>query len=48
MQYHSIALPLIGSGSGNRGKQWSLNIIKQTLEAMDSDIEVIIVTYSRQ
>lgn len=41
----SIAMPLIGSGSGNRGKKWSLNLIENTLKSIDSGIDVTVVTY---
>jgi len=40
-----VAFPLIGSGSGNRGKKWSLHIMNSTLESIDSKAKVIIVKY---
>jgi len=43
--YQSIAFPLIGSGSGNRRKDWSLALITEALESIKSDIEVIIVKF---
>ncbi|MBT3199684.1 MAG: Appr-1-p processing protein [Phycisphaerales bacterium] len=45
--YNSVALPLIGSGSGNRGKQWSLKIMLETFEHIESKAEVIIVKYKK-
>jgi O-acetyl-ADP-ribose deacetylase (regulator of RNase III) len=41
----SVAFPLIGSGSGNRGKQWSLNIMMETFSTIESSAEVIIAQY---
>lgn len=47
-EYHkfkTIALPLIGSGSGNRGDNWSQSIIERVLKASNFDIEVSVVKY---
>lgn len=44
-KYQSLAFPLIGSGSGNRGKQWSIQIMNSALELIDSKAKVIIVKY---
>jgi O-acetyl-ADP-ribose deacetylase (regulator of RNase III) len=41
--FQSIAFPLIGSGSGNRGKDWSLELMNSALEFIDSKIKVTIV-----
>lgn len=41
----SVAFPLIGSGSGNRGKQWALKLMLKAFEGIESDAEVIIVQY---
>lgn len=46
--YKSIAIPLIGSGSGNRSSEWSLKIIKETLEKLESNIDVKIIKFSRK
>ena len=45
MDYKSIAFPLIGSGSGNRGKEWSLNLMLKAFEEIESNANVIIVRY---
>ena len=41
----SVAFPLIGSGSGNRGKQWSLDLMLKTFEGIKSDAKVVIVEF---
>ena len=43
--FKSIAFPLIGSGSGNRGKDWSLKLMNSALELIDSKVKVVIVKY---
>ena len=43
--FQSIAFPLIGSGSGNRGKDWSLELMSGAFESIDSKVKVIIVKY---
>ncbi len=43
--FQSVAFPLIGSGSGNRGKQWSLALMQQAFASIDSDVRVVIVQY---
>ncbi|MCK4503801.1 MAG: macro domain-containing protein [Desulfuromonadales bacterium] len=43
--FKSIAFPLIGSGSGNRGKEWSLKLMNCALESIDSKVKVVIVKY---
>jgi len=43
--FKSVAFPLIGSGSGNRGKEWSLKLMESALESIDSMVKVIIVKY---
>lgn len=45
MDYKSVAFPLIGSGSGNRGKEWSLNLMLKAFEEIESRSKVIIVRY---
>lgn len=43
--FKSVAFPLIGSGSGNRGKDWSLNLMTNALESINSTAKVIFVKY---
>jgi O-acetyl-ADP-ribose deacetylase (regulator of RNase III) len=43
--FQSIAFPLIGSGSGNRGKEWSLNLMLDSFESVESQANVVIVKY---
>jgi O-acetyl-ADP-ribose deacetylase (regulator of RNase III) len=43
--FKSVAFPLIGSGSGNRGKEWSLNLMNIALESPTSNAKVIFVHY---
>ena len=43
--YNSVAFPLIGSGSGNRGKEWSLKIMIEAFKHIESNAKVIIVKY---
>ena len=43
--FKSVAFPLIGSGSGNRGKEWAKEIIFNTFIKIESDARVIIVEY---
>ena len=43
--YNSVAFPLIGSGSGNRGKEWSLKIMLEAFKQIESRAKVIIVKY---
>lgn len=46
--YESLAIPLIGSGSGHRSSEWSLKIIKETLEKLESNIDLKIIKFSRK
>ena len=43
--YRSVAFPVIGAGSGNRGLKWSLDIMQNTLEGIESDAVVKIVKF---
>jgi len=43
--FRSVALPLIGSGSGNRSKNWSRKLMESALETIDSKAKVIFVEY---
>jgi len=46
--YESVAFPLIGSGSGNRGKEWSLKIMLEAFKHIESNAKVIIVKYKKE
>ena len=43
--FTSVAFPLIGSGSGNRGKEWSFNLMDAAFRKIDSTARVIIVRF---
>ena len=43
--YNSVAFPLIGSGSGNRAKKWSLKIMLEAFKQIESNVKVVIVKY---
>lgn len=45
--YQSVAFPLIGSGSGNRGKDWSLGIMQAAFVGIESNAKVKIVKYAQ-
>ena len=45
--YNSVAFPLIGSGSGNRGKEWSLEVMLEAFKQIESNAKVIIVKYQK-
>lgn len=45
--YKSVAFPLIGSGSGNRAKDWSLGIMQATFAGIESEAKVKIVKYPK-
>jgi O-acetyl-ADP-ribose deacetylase len=45
--FGSLAFPLIGSGSGNRGKKWSLEIMLKAFNQIESDCRVVIVRYRK-
>ncbi|THB79897.1 MAG: Appr-1-p processing protein [Desulfobacteraceae bacterium] len=44
-KFSSVAFPLIGSGSGNRGKTFSLKTMMETFQDMESTADVRIVRY---
>ena len=46
-QFSSVAFPLIGSGSGSRGKEWALKIMQNTFAGIVSDAEVIVVRFAK-
>lgn len=45
--YASVAFPLIGSGSGNRGQEWSLQIMKNTFKSINTKAKVKVVIYKK-
>ena len=44
-EFESVAIPLIGSGSGNRGKAWSRELILRTLDGLESQARVLVVEF---
>ena len=44
-QFKSIAFPLIGAGSGNRGKVFSKKIMLSVFKEIDSSLQVTLVEY---
>ena len=45
--FKSLALPLIGAGSGNRSADWSLRIIRQCLDGLKSRCVVSVIRYEK-
>ena len=45
--YNSVAFPLIGSGSGNRGRKWSLEVMLSTFKTIQTNVSVFIVQYEK-
>ena len=43
---NSVAFPLIGAGAGNKGVEWSINLMSQALGKIESNARVILVRYS--
>ncbi|MFZ5952248.1 MAG: macro domain-containing protein [Candidatus Rifleibacteriota bacterium] len=43
--FKSVAFPLIGSGSGNRGKAWSKEIMLETFVSLETSAEVLLVEF---
>ncbi|MCP4023194.1 MAG: Appr-1-p processing protein [Desulfobacteraceae bacterium] len=43
--FSSVAFPLIGSGSGNRGKTFSMNTMIQTFQSIKTSAKIVIVCY---
>lgn len=43
--YSNVAFPLIGSGSGNRGEQWSLGLMRAAFSNIRSSAKVNVVKY---
>ncbi len=46
-KYQSVAFPLIGSGSGNRGQEWSLSVMLKAFRSIESDANVNIIRYTK-
>lgn len=44
-EFHSVAFPIIGSGSGNRSRSTSLKLMVEAFEPIESDARVVIVEY---
>ncbi len=45
--FQSLAFPLIGSGSGNRGDEWSLNIMLEAFRHIKSGCRVAVIRYRK-
>jgi len=45
--YKSVAFPIIGAGSGNRGNNWSLSIMLNTFKELESSSLVKVVQYKQ-
>ena len=45
--YNSVAFPLIGAGSGNRGAAFSLDIMQAAFDDIRSNAKVFIVRYDK-
>lgn len=45
--FASVAFPLIGSGSGNRGREWSKNIMLNAFSAIESKARAVLVQYDK-
>jgi O-acetyl-ADP-ribose deacetylase (regulator of RNase III) len=46
-KYESVAFPLIGAGSGNRGENFSLEVMKSTFNNIQSKAKVFVVKYRK-
>lgn len=44
-KFSSAAFPLIGSGSGNRGKKFSTDTMLETFKQIETTAEIIIINY---
>ena len=45
--FGSVAFPIVGSGSGNRSKQWSMQLMLDEFESVESAARVVIVEYEK-
>ena len=43
----SVAFPLIGAGSGSRSEEWSLRIMLEAFESIESDCRVSVIRYRK-
>ncbi len=46
-RFRSIAFPLIGAGSGNRGKEFSKKVMLSAFEEINSSLQVTLVEYEK-
>lgn len=44
-RYRSVAFPLIGSGSGQRGRRWSRQLISDELKQINYDGRIVLVEF---
>lgn len=45
--FNSVAFPLIGAGSGNRGKDYSLKIMLEAFSQINTKVDVVIVKFKK-
>ena len=45
--FKSVAFPVIGAGSGNRGLEYALRVMTETFEGITSKVDVLIVIFSK-
>lgn len=45
--FQSVAFPIIGSGSGNRSRQWALDLMLDEFKQIESPARVVIVEYAK-
>ena len=43
--FKNAAFPLIGSGSGNRGKDWSYALMLSAFKSIESEAKVVVVKF---
>lgn len=43
--FQSVAFPIIGSGSGNRSKEWALNLMLDEFKKIESSARVVVVEF---
>ncbi len=46
-RFNSVAFPLIGSGSGNRGKDFSLKVMLNAFSQINNNANVVIVKFKK-
>ena len=47
-EFQSVAFPIIGSGSGNRGRKWALDIMLDEMKKLSCTAQVAIVEYVKR